>query len=200
VEVSEMTTEIMIDLETLGTSPGCAILQIGAVAFDRTTFDTRVHPPFEATITTASSEVAGFTASPSTAAWWATQPEAARKAVMNPPDAVPLLSALNAFRDWWSHLAVGADDLILWTQGNFDAPILEAALRRFEIQTPWKFWNVRDTRTAYDVLLGPDGRKLIKSLPRFAPEHTALGDAVHQVACLKRAYEVGNNRQGKWAS
>lgn len=192
--------EIMLDLETLGTKPGCAILQIGACAFDRTNFSVTHSPPFERTITTASSELAGFTASPNTAAWWAMQPEDARRAVMNPPQAMPILTALKEFRLWWSEIAVGANDLVLWTQGNFDAPILEAAMRNFNIETPWSFWNVRDTRTAYDALLGPDGRKLIKNLPRATPAHTALGDAIHQVACLKRAFEIGRNRQGQWAS
>jgi hypothetical protein len=196
-----MPLDVMLDLETLGTTPGCAILQIGAVAFDRTTFDTRIAPPFEVTISAQNSDECGFTASPATAAWWASQPDDARRAVFTPatlPSAV--FPALSAFRSWWSEITVGADDTILWTQGNFDAPILEAALQKFAIPTPWKFWNVRDTRTAYDVLLGPDGRKLIKNLPRFSPAHTALGDAIHQVACLKRAYEVSHNRQGKWAS
>lgn len=192
--------DIMLDLETLGTTPGCAILQIGAVAFDREKFSIQHSPPFECTITTASSETSGFTASPSTAAWWATQPEPARKAVFNPAGAMAIFPALSAFRSWWSAIAVGADDLVLWTQGNFDAPILERALRQFAIDPPWSFWNVRDTRTAYDALLGPEGRSLIKNLPRMAPAHTALGDAMHQVACLKRAFEVGRNRQGHWAS
>jgi hypothetical protein len=193
-----MPLDVMLDLETLGTTPGCAILQIGAVAFDRTTFDTRVHPLFEATISAASSEEHGFTASPSTAAWWASQPQEARDAVF-PPDALSAYIGLSNFWNWWKDSALGVDT-ILWTQGNFDAPILEAALAKVRLDIPWKFWNVRDTRTAYDVLLGPDGRKLIKSLPRRAPAHTALGDAIHQVACLKRAYEVSHNRQGKWAS
>lgn len=70
-----------------------------------------------------------------------------------------------------------------WCQGaTFDPVILEFALSHYGLSLPWKFWNVRDTRTAYDVL-GFNA----KSVPREGVYHSALDDCKHQIKCLRMA-------------
>lgn len=66
-----MITNIMLDLETLGTCPGSVILQIGAV---------RSNNGLERTITIDSCLRAGLTVDGDTIGWWLRQSEAARRA------------------------------------------------------------------------------------------------------------------------
>ncbi|MEX0827876.1 MAG: 3'-5' exoribonuclease, partial [Haliea sp.] len=65
--------------------------------------------------------------------------------------------------------------------------LLEAMLKKFNVSVPWKYWNVRDTRTIYDEW-GID----IKSIPM--PEtmvaHNALDDAAWDAWLLQRTIEL----------
>ncbi len=68
-----------------------------------------------------------------------------------------------------------------WSHGaSFDVVLCEAVFERLGIRTPWKFWNVRDTRTLYDFT----GEKPA----RDRNHHHALYDAVAQAEAVQRAY------------
>lgn len=81
----------------------------------------------------------------------------------------------------------------VWSQGgNFDDPMLSAALRAVGLEPPWKFWNSQCTRTVYR-LAGLNFNKI----PRSGTHHNALDDAIHQVACVQRAFRtLGLPRSG----
>ena len=66
---------VMLDLETLGTSPGCIILSIGAVFFDKN----GLGQEFYQTIDVQSSIDAGLTMSGGTFKWWMGQQGAVRR-------------------------------------------------------------------------------------------------------------------------
>lgn len=134
---------VMIDLETLGTTPGSAILSIGAVMFGPAGLGDELYTP----ISLASCTAAGLTIDPVTVAWWMKQSDAARAAAFR-DDAEPLPRVLLRFAEWFER----AEAERLWCQGaNFDAPLLEAAYCACGMTPPWKFWNVRDTRTLYEL-------------------------------------------------
>src|SRR5688572_29962905 len=69
--------DVMLDLETLGTRPGCAILSIGAVAFDRHTG--ALGPEFYMVVNRKSCEAKGLTQDQSTLDWWSRQSAEAKK-------------------------------------------------------------------------------------------------------------------------
>lgn len=72
----------MIDLETMGTSPGCAIASIGAVIFDpERPHDGSTAPEFYAVVDLASCQSVGLTMDAGTVYWWLTQSQKAREAV-----------------------------------------------------------------------------------------------------------------------
>ena len=161
---------VMLDLETWGVNPGCAIRSIGAVAFRDEIFK-----QFYLNITEESCLSCGLTKDPGTVHWWAHQSEEAKAALEK--DQVPLLSALSAFSDFikffGSHVRV-------WAHGaTFDPPILNACYTVNGLRGPIDFRYVRDTRTLYDVFdFDPKTRE------RAGTHHNALDDAIFQAECV----------------
>lgn len=101
-------------------------------------------------------------------------------------DQIDIISATKEFLKWC--LMVKAEQI--WCQGaNFDEPIIRAAIEKLGGTVPWKFWNVRDTRTVYD-LCGFDPKRV----PRQGTYHNSLDDAKHQVTCIQEALKNGLRR------
>jgi exodeoxyribonuclease VIII len=67
----------------------------------------------------------------------------------------------------------------MWGNGaTFDISMLEDAYRQYEIEIPWKFWNVRDCRTVLDMYESIRGG-FNKTVNRQGA-HNALDDAKFQ--------------------
>lgn len=170
---------IMIDLETLGTTPGCPILSIGAVAFDQNGLQ---GVPFYSPARLPR-DLSG--ASGDTLLWWLGQSENARTQLVEEQRALNTLDvpgSLSAFSGWAHDVRSGQEDkkLCVWANGaSFDLPIIEHALTNLDITVPWKFWEHRCFRTAKALRGANDVH------PAFqGTAHTALDDARHQAECL----------------
>lgn len=170
----------MIDLETFGTTPGCAIRSIGACTFALSGDHTE--RSYYRNIDTHSSLYARLHIEESTHTWWKQQSEEARNSLLVDPQ--PLSKVVDEFYQWCAALGAG-NDLYVWAQGsNFDPGLWEAALRALRVaKTPWRFYNCFDTRTLY-YLAGFNP----KSVSREGTYHNALDDARHQVECCRRAH------------
>ncbi len=174
---------VMKDLETYGTFAGCAVRSIGAVMFDP--YGTGHGEEFYMNIDDQSCLDAGLVQDPSTLAWWS-KPEQAKAATVFAKDPRPLKEVGEAFNAWWRKNR----GVFVWSQGaNFDQPIWEAAMRAVGLGTPWRFWDSRCTRTAYDM-----GRFNNKGVRMRGVAHFALDDAKHQVVCVQGAYANVNGR------
>lgn len=168
---------IMLDLETYGLKPGSVIRSIGAVAFDP--FSTKTGEEFYVNIDSESQTKLGLTMDQSTVDWW-NGPKNRKANAELMSDQQPLDLALKAFGTWWR----GARGIFLWSQGsNFDGVLLENTLKAAGLPVPWKFYDTRDTRTAYDVAQFDS-----RTVTRAGTYHNALDDAKHQVICVQRAY------------
>lgn len=165
--------DAMIDLETLGTRPGCVIRSIGALFFDPRS--QALGPEFYVNVDRASCEQVGLKVDANTEAWWQRQSAAARAALEVDPK--PLTDALWSFTSWWqSH---GGERV--WSHGaNFDQPILEACYAAAGMISPWSFWNSRCTRTMFDIAQ-VDGRKMSKG----ETKHNAVDDARMQARAVQ---------------
>jgi hypothetical protein len=173
---------VMLDLETWGTRPGCAIRSVGAVMFDPHT--TNIGDEFYANVDDASCLDLGLIKDESTVKWWAAQSQQAQDSLKEDP--LPLDEVIKRFRTW----VIRSRGVFVWSQGaNFDEPIIQAAFTVTRMQAPWKFWDVRDTRTAYDMS-GFDPR----TVRRAGTYHNAVDDARHQAICVQRAYAKNNGR------
>lgn len=192
----------MIDLETMGTAPGSVILTIGAVRFSpgdddligadwRHIRETEPHRCFYRRVDRASCTAIGMTEDADTAAWWKKQSAAMLAEAFCPgPDRAPIGDVLAALTRWLE-MPLPADAFTPlhrrerskypWSHGaSFDVVLLEAAYRMTGQPIPWKFWDIRDTRTLYDFMrVSPE---------RGGDHHHALADAVAQAAAVQRAY------------
>jgi hypothetical protein len=173
-----MTTHLMIDIETLGTRSGAIVMSVALVRFSdeaAVSLNLAVHEQ----------QALGLEIDPGTSAFWAEQaaanPATWTAATHNP---LPLATAL-PYIDSWIHWAAGGDDWLVWCHGaTFDCPLLDEVYRRFGLPSPWKFWQVRDTRTLYD-LAGVN----VKDYP-VPPPHIALNDAIGQTRAAVAALGV----------
>lgn len=172
--------DVMLDLETLGTKPGCVVLQIGAIFFRRKSG--KVMSEFQQNIDIGSQLGLGMTIDPKTLEWWREQSPAAQASVFS--EGIPLRYAVQLFLDRWAVSGCDYDETRVWARGaDFDPPIWNEAMRRSgEGAGYWRYNNVRDTRTAFDVLgFNPRG------VERVDEQHTALADAAHDFKCFGEA-------------
>lgn len=164
------TVRVMLDLETLGTTPGSVILSIGAVRFGGgeiigRSFYERVDPQ--------SCVDAGMTIDVATVQWWLCQSDEARRELTLP--GLPLTNVLRRFADW-----LADEDAEVWGNGAASDNVwLADAYRRTGIPTPWSFRNDRCYRTIKS--LHPD-----VPMVQVGDHHNALDDAVSQANHLMR--------------
>ena len=163
-----ITTDVMLDLETMGTGPDAAIVAIGAVQMDierGTVGDT-----FCATICLRSAVAAGGVMDADTVLWWLRQTGAARQALDR--DALPIEHALAEFARWLPPKAR------VWGNGaDFDNVILARAYHRLGLAQPWGTYSNRCYRT-----LKAQRRNI--EIVRTGTHHHALDDAVSQAQHL----------------
>ena len=171
---------IMIDLETLSTRPNSAILTIGAIAFSNSNPEIS---NFYRKIDSQSCLDIGMVQSEDTVEWWKKQNEKAREEAFGPENRVNIKDALQDFITWVGTLTPSISNVYVWSNGScFDCVILDDAFIRCELKTPWKYFNVRDTRTIYSIAG-------ITHLQMGKPDHTAIGDCRRQIAALLTAFE-----------
>jgi len=176
-----MSNEIMLDLETLSTKNNASILTIGAIRFDRNSF--KVKDQFYKRITKESNEHFNRDFNQDTINWWTKQSDQAQKEIFENKDRINLSTALQEL----SIFCRGAK--AIWANGvAFDIPILESAYEACNLDVPWKFWIVRDTRTIYDL-----GNINLNSFKRQneldTDHHNALADCITQLLCFEQAME-----------
>jgi DNA polymerase III epsilon subunit-like protein len=152
---------VMIDIETLGVQPGCAILSIAAVKFDHAkVIDTQYNR-----ISVESNHDAGLSCYLPTVEWWINQPAESQAELKN-KDRVSI-DALDDF------LAVD-EEIQMWANSpSFDLEILRFAYAKINKDPPYKYYNERCYRTLKSLRLDIDFTP-----PRI--KHHALHDAIAQ--------------------
>lgn len=189
---------IMIDVETLAISPDAAVPMVAFIPFDlfaRNTFQELIGQndncfvklDWADQIQTHSREV-----SQSTVTWWREQHPDARRIVLKNTTMDMTLSQfkkiiLRKLRHW------DAENWFVWSRGShFDIPIMDSLFQDAEMGSffdYFKYYNVRDTRTAISILGGNgDGTTevpLLESLPDNFTAHIPAHDAAHEIMILQ---------------
>lgn len=168
----------MLDLETWGTQPGSALRSIGLVQFDPRTagFGEEMYCNMDL----ESQEALGATRDPGTIKWWEEQGQAAKDVLEK--NQLPIKDAIQKVCMFFRRTKCQ----YVWAQGsNFDPVLLEATMKLINVRPPWRFYNTRDTRTAYSIA-SLDSKKIT----RKGIYHYALDDAKHQIRCVYMAYKL----------
>lgn len=166
---------VMLDLETLATSPDSVILTIGAVKFDPYTLDSLGEELYLRIDVDEQIEL-GRRVDENTLAWWEKQDPVVREEALSEENRV----SLEQFYKDLNKFMVGATDI--WCQGPvFDIVILENLYHQKGWPAPWQFWQISDSRTVFKM--HGDPRKKEKGLL-----HNALEDCKSQVRALQAIY------------
>lgn len=176
-------TQVMIDIETMGTGSKAAIIALGAVKFDAAGGEDQEWEKFHTRIDLRSSVALGLEMDASTVEFWMKQPEA--WAALSEHEPVDLASALEGFSSWF-----GTESLPVWGNGaTFDNVIVRSAYRATGQPCPWNHWHDRCYRTI----------KNLKHEARFEMlgiKHYALDDARSQAYHLLRVAKELNIKLG----
>lgn len=212
-ERRQMTTHIMLDIETWGKTPGSDIRSIGACVFApvarhggslvhdgslgtiRPFYVATENPIFiwEYDDGCLESRTYQLSRDPETVKWWNDQSPEAQAAFANPVD---LREACLQFGDWlykntWSIMGYPGDHMLgveckLWCNGpHFDEAILAAVYRAVGLPVPWHYRAPRDFRTITDAAgMTRDDFKPFS----HGTAHNALDDAISQAKIVCEAY------------
>jgi DNA polymerase III epsilon subunit-like protein len=173
-----MKTDIMIDLETLATSPDAAILTIGAVKFDP--FGDELSEPnmdkFYVRVDLDSCDRLNLNVNEDTINWWASQSKEAQEEAFSPDNRIDIADAFNQlYKFCWGAKRV-------WSHGaSFDVVICEHVFNKLQKAVPWSFWQVRCTRTLFDIGINPERPPVLK--------HHALEDAWNQAVGVQNVFK-----------
>lgn len=171
----------MIDIETLGTNPNSCILTIGAIKFNRNKDigDLKDCERFYIRIDQKSCENLGMEVNNDTLEWWKNQnPQSRYEALDNMKNRIDIKDGLLELKKFIK------DSKYIWANSpNFDCVILENAYKKCNLEVPWKFWNLRDCRTVYDI-----GNTNLKSFVKETIHHSLI-DCYNQILCLQKAFK-----------
>ena len=176
-----MANDVMIDMETLDTSPYCVILTIGAVRFDPK--GTGVIQKLELRPTIEEqTETYNRVINDDTLRWWSEQSPEALEEALGDRGRVSFKECMETlYKFCWNRRAV-------WSNGaSFDVVVAETAFRQVLTDKPnpipWPFYTVRDTRTLYEIA----GVKLKDG--GHVTSHKAVEDAERQAIVVQQAYK-----------
>ena len=164
---------IMVDLETLGTSPNSMILSIGAVKFGNgeilDSFYERVDPNSQIKY--------NLDIDANTFKWWLQQSDDARKELTLPGQ--PIEAVLNWFAEWAFEVNVR-----VWGNGaTMDNVILSNAYHKVGIPRPWSYKDDMCYRTIKNLY--PDMK-----IEQNGVYHNALDDAKSQAIHLMKMIKI----------
>ena len=177
--------DIIIDIETLGTRPGCMVLAVALVEVNTDTGEFLRSELVEFDL--KDQERYGLGVDSATLVWWANQSAEAREIFkrLGEGQGAPLHQGLLALSNFiLGETAQDPDapvpnpDVFLWGNSDrFDNGILGELYHRAGMKEPWPFWQDRDLRTLREAATLA-GYKHPRTKPTTA--HDAMADAVAQ--------------------
>ncbi len=137
-----MMTDLMVDIETMGTGANSAIVQIGASYFNRS--NGMLGNTFKINIDLNDSGKQGFKVTTETILWWMQQNN---KTFLAAPESVD--ACLRRFQDFCGDARLYK--MSVWAHASFDFPILQNAYKKMGIADPFRYTMTRDIRTLMDL-------------------------------------------------
>lgn len=167
----------MVDMETMAVSPNAVVLSLGAVHFNP--YDSGIIDEIYFKIDLDDQDRLHREIDPNTLDWWSKQDPAIMEEAFDPKGRLPLEEAINQFHKFaWGCTA-------FWSHGaTFDLVIIENLYKQLNKPLPWQYWQLRDTRTLFDLGHDPE-------MPQGS-KHDALADAIRQAVGVQNIYRKLN--------
>lgn len=159
--------DLMLDIETLGTSYNAVITQMGACYFDR---QGGIGDKFLVNIQIQDCLNQGLVVDAGAIKFWLEQKE--RSFLIEP---LKLSRALGLFRNFCK------DVKFIWCHSTFDLPIVANAYKIFGEKLPFSYRAIRDIRTLVD-LSNHQKPKTVNNT------HNALEDCIYQVGYCSECF------------
>lgn len=182
----------MLDIETLATSPDAVVITLGAIRFDpfaddRASIDgdTILMDTFYRRIDPASFDWPAAVIDDNTIAWWAAQKDEVKHEAFAEDNRHDIRNVMLDFYRWCKTY----DNM--WANGPaFDIVILEQVCKHIGRGYPWKYWQVRDARTVYNLV------EHERPNPRL---HHAIWDCWSQIVALQSCFRnLGMTQYPEW--
>jgi exodeoxyribonuclease VIII len=175
-----MKKSLMLDMETLAVSPNAVVLSLGAVHFDP--YGTGYSDSLYFRIDIDDQDALGREVDPGTLEWWGRQDPAIMEEAFSPDNRIPLVESMDRFHKFaWGCSA-------FWSHGaTFDLVMIENIYGQLNKALPWNYWQLRDTRTLFDLGHDPE-------MPQGS-KHNALEDAIRQAVGVQNVYRKLNIRE-----
>ena len=165
----------MVDMETMAVSPKAVVLSLGAVHFDP--MGSGYSDSIYFKINLDDQDALGREIDPNTLDWWSKQDPKVMEEAFSELDRIPLAEAIDRFHKF----AWGCD--AFWSHGaTFDLVIIEDIYRQLNKALPWNYWQLRDTRTLFDLGYDP-------KMPT-GNKHDALQDAIRQSVGVQNIFRL----------
>lgn len=163
--MTDVRSHLMVDIETLGTEPGCAIIEIAAVRFGPDSLGEE----FDRSVDLSSMAQYDFNVDLQTLDWWGSQPVDSRP-IWGGDDIKDVLSDFREFCEPTTEV---------WGYSHsFDCTIIEAAMDEVGVPVPWGHRDLNCARTVNNHC-NPDW-------PERDVKHVAIMDARAQAEMVRR--------------
>jgi 3' exoribonuclease, RNase T-like len=172
-------SHIMLDCETLATTPESVVLTIGAIRFNPFDDDTNSvdgdvikMDTFYRRVDIDSFDWPEAHIDDSTVEWWSKQPTEAKEEAFAEDDRHDIRVVMQDFYKWAN---LGFEDM--WANGTtFDIGIMETINRHISRGNVWRHWQISDARTVYKLVEHDRPNKKL---------HHALWDCWSQIVALQ---------------
>lgn len=179
---------VMIDVESLGLTPGSLLRSVCAVAFDLDTAEIGRHSVWK--ISMLDSINSGFFVEPSSLKWWMMRSDEARRSFVEGKEYTiqQFITSFNHFFD-----SLNADDIHVWAlQSDFDIAMLRSYYsynaRRKNKENwalPFPRKNIHDVYTCLRYLKNTNNL-----IPRYGNEHDPYDDCINQINIVKHYIQL----------
>lgn len=169
------STHVMIDLETLATTPQAIVLSIGAQVFDIDGILAEPQKQFYCVLPYREQVRMDRYKDPATMGWWDRQSAEARQILTDSSSCLgDLYTGMQEFKDWFARNTQGA--AYAWGLGALmDLAILEDLFRQLRLPVPWDYRHAMCFRTLRELY-----NRQVPAPAFVGTRHNALADAQHQ--------------------
>lgn len=172
-------THIVIDLETLDTSPSAVVTSIGVAIGSKGAFTS-----WQVNLEITSQLLNGRTVSQSTLAWWKEQQKYTQQLMLENQLQTPQALSNLVIELEGLQVKLGESNIAVWGNSpSFDLVILSSLFEQYRSSVPWKYWQERDLRT-YGAMVGVSFNEWKQQQENSFVAHCAKEDAMAELKYL----------------